>query len=69
MEKAEVYFCKEITPENIVKLYDKLQKQLNGNVAVKVHSGEEGNQNYLKPEFFKEIITHVNGTVVECNTA
>ena len=69
MKKAKVFFCKEITPKNIVKLYDKLQKQLTGKVAVKVHSGEEGNQNYLKPEFFKEIIKYVNGTVVECNTA
>ena len=69
MEKAKVYFCKEITPENVVKLYEKLQKQLPGKVAVKVHSGEEGNQNYLKPEFMKPMIEHVKGTVVECNTA
>ena len=69
MEKAKVYFCREITPENVVRLYDMLEIDLKGNVAVKVHSGEEGNQNYLRPEFMKQIIEHVNGTVVECNTA
>ncbi len=69
MEKAKVYFIKEITPENVVKVYDMLGINLTGNVAVKVHSGEEGNQNYLHPEFMKNIIEHVNGTVVECNTA
>ena len=69
MEKAKVYFIREITPENVVKIYDKLGIELKGNVAVKVHSGEDGNQNYLRPEFMKDIIEHVNGTVVECNTA
>ena len=69
MEKANVYFIKEITPENVVKIYDKLGIELKGNVAVKVHSGEDGNQNYLRPEFMKNIIEHVGGTVVECNTA
>ncbi len=69
MEKAKVYFCKNITPENVVELYKKLGVSLPGKVAVKVHSGEEGNQNYLKPEFMKPMIEYVNGTVVECNTA
>lgn len=69
MEKAKVYFIREITPENVVKLYDKLEKNLPGKVAVKVHSGEEGNQNYLHPEFMKPMVDHVHGTVVECNTA
>ena len=69
MEKSKVFFCREITPENVVKIYKKLGKELTGNVAVKVHSGEEGNQNYLRPEFMKDIIEYVNGTVVECNTA
>ncbi len=69
MEKSKVYFCKEITPENVVKMYETLGKKLPGNVAVKVHSGEEGNQNYLRPEFMRKMIEHVNGTVVECNTA
>ena len=67
MEK--VYFIREITPSNIVKLYKELNKELPGKVAVKVHSGEEGNQNYLRPEFLKEIVNYVNGTIVECNTA
>ena len=69
METAKVYFIKEITPENVVKLYEKLGKKLPGKVAVKVHSGEEGNQNYLRPEFMRPMIEYVNGTVVECNTA
>ena len=69
MEKSKVYFMREITPENIVKIYEKLGAQLPGKVAVKLHSGEKGNQNYLRPEFVKPIIDRVNGTVVECNTA
>lgn len=69
MEKAKVYFTKEITPESVVRLYDILGVKLNGKVAVKLHSGEEGNQNYLRPEFVENIVKHVNGTVVECNTA
>lgn len=68
-EKAKVYFIKDITPENIVKIYDALKIELPGKVAVKLHSGEEGNQNYMKPEFVKPMIDHVQGTVVECNTA
>lgn len=69
MEKAKVYFLKEITPENIVKIYEALGKKLTGKVAVKLHSGERGNQNYIKPEMVKNIVEHVKGTVVECNTA
>ncbi len=69
MEKAKVYFIKEITPENVVKIYEKLGKELPGKVAVKVHSGEAGNQNYLHPEFMKPMVDKVNGTIVECNTA
>lgn len=67
--KPIVYFSKNLTPEELVKLYDKLNVHLNGNVAVKLHSGEPGNQNFLKPDFFAPIIKRVNGTVVECNTA
>ena len=67
--KSKVYYCKEITPEKLVDLYKMIGKELTGKIAVKVHSGEEGNQNYLKPEFMKPIIEYVNGTVVECNTA
>ena len=69
MEKAKVYFTKNITPESLVEIYKKLNINLPGKVAVKLHSGEDGNQNYVKPEFVKEIIDYVNGTVVECNTA
>ena len=67
--KSKVYFTKEITKENLVKLYKTLGKELPGKVAVKVHSGEDGNQNFLRPEFMEDIIKYVNGTVVECNTA
>ena len=69
MEKSKVYFTKDINKENLVKLYKLLGKELTGNIAIKVHSGEEGNQNYLHPEFMEDIINYVNGTVVECNTA
>ena len=69
MEKSKVYFIKEITPENIIKAYEALGKKLEGKVAVKMHSGEQGNQNYLRPEFVQDVVKHANGTVVECNTA
>ena len=69
MEKASVYFTKDLTSESLVTIYEKVGKKLAGNVAVKVHSGEAGTQNFLHPEYFKNIIGHVNGTVVECNTA
>ena len=69
MPKSTVYFIKDITPENVVKIYEKLGKELIGKVAVKVHSGEKGNQNYLHPEFMRPIVEHVHGTIVECNTA
>lgn len=66
---SKVYFSKDLNSETILKLYKELGVTLEGNVAVKVHSGETGNQNFLRPEYFKEIIDYVNGTVVECNTA
>lgn len=66
---SKVFFSKEITPEKVVELYRLVGKELEGKVAVKVHSGEEGNQNFLRPEFWKPIVEHVGGTVVECNTA
>ena len=69
MSKSTVYFIKDITPENVVKIYEKLGKELTGKVAVKVHSGEKGNQNYLHPEFMRPIVEHIHGTIVECNTA
>ncbi len=67
--KSKVYFSKIISPENVLKMYKKLDKELTGKVAVKIHSGEEGNQNFLKPEFWRPVIEYVNGTAVECNTA
>jgi uncharacterized Fe-S center protein len=66
---ATVYFSRQITPEKVLQLYKLAGKELSGKVAVKVHSGEKGNQNFLKPDFWKPIIDHVGGTVVECNTA
>ena len=67
--KPVVYFTKEITPDSVKKLFSMLQKELPGKVAVKVHSGEPGNQNFLRPEFWKDVVKAVEGTVVECNTA
>lgn len=67
--KSKVYFTKDITPENVLKLYEKLEKDLNGNVAIKLHSGEAGNQNFLGPDLWKPVVEKVKGTVVECNTA
>ena len=66
---AVVYFSRTITPEKVLELFKLTNKELPGKVAVKVHSGEKGNQNFLKPEFWKPVIDHVGGTVVECNTA
>ena len=65
----KVYFTEKITSESLLNIYKKLDVDLKGKVAIKVHSGEKGNQNYLKPLFYKELIDYVNGTVVECNTA
>ncbi len=67
--KAKVYFTRTITPEKVVELYDALGVELPGKVAAKVHSGEAGNQNFLRPEFWKPMIEKVDATVVECNTA
>ena len=67
--KSKVYFSKTITPEKVLQLYKLLGRELNGNVAIKVHSGEPGNQNFLRPEFWKDVVAYVGGTIVECNTA
>ena len=69
MMKSKVYFSKTITAEKVLELYRMLGKELTGRVAIKVHSGEKGNQNFLRPDFWKPVIDHVGGTVVECNTA
>ena len=66
---AKVYFSKTITGDKVLELYNLLGVSLPGKVAVKVHSGEEGNQNFLRPEFWKPMVDAVNGTVVECTTA
>ena len=69
MEKSKVYFTNEISKDSLVKIYEKLGVELPGKVAVKLHSGEQGNQNYLRPDFVEALVKRVNGTVVECNTA
>ena len=67
--KSKVYFTRELTPEAVVKLYHALGVTLPGKVAVKIHSGEKGNQNFLHPEFWKPMVDEIHGTIVECNTA
>ena len=67
--KPKVYFTREISPEKVVELYCALGVELPGKVAVKLHSGEKGNQNFLRPDFWRPMIETVRGTVVECNTA
>lgn len=67
--KSKVYFTRIITPEKVLEMYEVLGKELIGKIAVKLHSGEEENQNFLKPDFWRPIIDKLNGTVVECNTA
>lgn len=67
--KSKVYFSSQITPETVMTLYHCLNSRLPGKVAIKVHSGEPGNQNFLRPDFWKPVIDAVGGTVVECNTA
>ena len=63
--KSKVYFTKEITPEKVVEMYQAMGLELPGKVAVKVHSGEKGNQNFLRPEFWKPMVETVHGTIVE----
>ncbi len=67
--KSKVYFTREISPEKVLEVYKRLGVELKGRVAVKVHSGEVGNQNFLRPPFWKPVVDFVGGTVVECNTA
>lgn len=67
--RSKVYFTKNISSNKMVEIYKKLNVKLNDKVGVKLHSGEAGNQNFIKPEFLKDIIEYVNGTVIECNTA
>ncbi len=67
--KSKVYYCKDVSSDKLLEMYKTLGKELKGNIALKVHSGEEGNQNYLKPNFMKDLFDYLGGTVVECNTA
>lgn len=67
--KSKVYFTKEISKEAILKMYQVLNKELKGNIAIKIHSGEAGNQNFLQPEMYQDIVKFLNATLVECNTA
>ena len=67
--KSKVYFSRDISPKKVVELYKAAGAELPGRVAVKVHSGEKGNQNFLHPEFWEPMVRLVDGTVVECNTA
>ena len=67
--KSKVYFTKELSPEAVVKAYNALGITLPGKVAVKIHTGEQGNQNYMPPEFWKPMIDAIGGTVCETNTA
>ncbi len=67
--KPKVYFTDIITPEKVLELYKLYEGKLDGNIAVKLHSGEVGNQNFLRPDFFKPVIDYTGGTVAECNTA
>lgn len=67
--KSKVYFTRTITPEKVLEMYETLGKKVMGNIAFKLHSGEEGNQNFLGPDFWAPVINTIGGTVVECNTA
>lgn len=69
MEKSKVYFTKEISPESLIKIYEKVEKELKGNVAVKISTGEPGGKNYLSPNLIKNLVNKLKGTIVECNTA
>lgn len=69
MEKAKVYFTKDITPDSLVNIFDALQIELNGKTAIKISTGEPGGHNFLNPNLIKNLITKVNGTIVECCTA
>ncbi len=69
MEKSKVYFTKEISPESLIKIYEQIGKELNGNVAIKISTGEPGGKNFLNPNLIKDLVNKLNGTIVECNTA
>ena len=69
MNKSIVYFTKEISPDSLIKIYQKLGKELKGKVGVKISTGEPGGHNYLKPELIGKLVKKLNATIIECNTA
>ena len=69
MKKSKVYFTKEITEDSLIKMYEALNKDLKGNIGIKISTGEKGNPNYLNPNLIKKLINKLNGTIIECNTA
>lgn len=69
MEKSKVYFTKEITPTSLINIYEQIGKELTGNIAVKISTGEPGGKNFLNPNLIKDLVNKLNGTIVECNTA
>ena len=68
-QKPKVYFTKEISPEKLIEMYKILDIKLPGNIGVKIHSGQKGNKNFIKPEFFKPIVDYLDGTILETNTS
>lgn len=69
MEKSKVYYVKEITPENLIKIYEALGVKLDGNIGIKVSTGEKGSKGYLKTSLIGPLVKKLNGTIIECNTA
>ena len=69
MEKAKVYFTKEITSESLIRIYEKLKVELKGNIGVKVSTGEAGSKGYLKADLIGPFVQKLNGAIIECNTA
>lgn len=69
MEKAKVYFTREITPESLIRIYEKLEKKLDGKIAVKISTGEPGGHNFLNPKLIQKLVNKLDGTIVECCTA
>ena len=65
MEKSKVYFTKNITPESLIKMYEVLNKPLTGHIGIKISTGEMGGNNYLKPALIKDLVTKLNGTIIE----
>lgn len=69
MEKAKVYFTKEITEESLIRIYECTEKELTGKIAIKISTGEPGGHNFLNPNLIKGLVQKLKGTIVECNTA